>query len=84
MDILRDYKFAQTLHIVCDVDKEYEEALHNIQNAFAVQNAVPRLLRGDISPSEYLEIVESSIVPMDNYIDEICNNIEIFLSNENQ
>jgi hypothetical protein len=79
---LRDSNFAERLYIVVDCTKEMEEALYNVKQAFAVQNAVPRLLSGEISPDEYLELVETHIPRFDDYIEEICENIELFLENE--
>lgn len=82
MNTPQDFKFAQTLYIVVDLEKETEEMLLNVENAFTVQKAVTQLLKGEISPSDYLELVECSIPVMDTYIDEICNNMNLFIDND--
>ncbi len=77
-----DLKFAQTLYVIVNLNKETEEMLLNVEHAFTVQKAVGQLIKGEISADDYLELVENSVPAMDNYIDEASDNIELFLSND--
>ena len=77
-----DLKFAQALYIVVDLNKETEDMLLNVEHAFTVQKAVGQLIKGEISADDYLELVESSVPVIDDYIDEVSDNIELFLSND--
>jgi hypothetical protein len=77
-----DLKFAQSLYIVVDLNKETEDMLLNVEHAFKVQKAVSQLVKGEISADDYLELVESAIPNMDEYIDEASDNIESFLDND--
>lgn len=79
---LQDRKFSETLLIVVDLSKEDEELMLNFDNAMKVQKSVISLLNGEISPDDYLDLVESSVPCMDNYVDEICENIKFFLEND--
>jgi hypothetical protein len=81
MITLPERKFIDNLLIVTDLSKEAEEILYDINRAKQVQKASIALVRGEISPDDYLDMVESS-VPIDCYLDEICDNLESFLINE--
>ncbi|MHC5718174.1 MAG: hypothetical protein ACYTX0_40335 [Nostoc sp.] len=52
-----------------------------ISNSMLVESSVKLMLSGDISPEELLEMVEPVVENMDDYIQEIEENlIEIYLA----
>ncbi|WP_143289378.1 hypothetical protein [Brunnivagina elsteri] len=61
-----------------DLSKEQEELLFNFGCAQKVQQASIALVKGEMSADDFLDAVEE-YVPIDNYLDEICENVEIFL-----
>ena len=51
-----------------------------IRDSFLVEQAVKAMISGSISPEELLEMVEPVIPDMDDYIDEVEENLaEIYL-----
>ncbi|MBN3911097.1 MAG: hypothetical protein HWQ35_32515 [Nostoc sp. NMS1] len=66
------------LFIPNDPFLEMQEA---ISNSMLVESAVKQMLSGEISPEELLEMVEPVIENMDDYIQEVEENlIEIYLA----
>ncbi len=82
MITLQQRDFLENFLIVTELSDDEEKLLLDFEQARTIQNYSIQLIKGEISPEDYLDAVESS-VPIDDYIDEICDNIEIFLGNDN-
>ena len=63
------------------IPNEPEAEVQNIiKNSFLIEKAVKAMVSGFISPEELLEMVEPVIEDMDQYIDEVEDNLaEIYL-----
>jgi hypothetical protein len=57
---------------ICDDDTEFKELMHD---AYKVERAVKSMLDGSISVEDLLEAVEPFIPCMDDYVEEIEQNM---------
>ncbi len=56
----------------CDDESEFKDLL---QQAMQVERATAQMMKGEISPDDFLDIVEPG-VPIDQYLDEVEENLE--------
>lgn len=78
MDNLFTRELSSCFYLVipcCDDESEFRELL---QQAMQVERATAQMMRGEISPDDFLEMVEPA-VPINQYLDEVEENLEILL-----
>jgi len=72
----RDIGGCFHLYIPLDPETEVRQAIHN---SMVVEKAVKLMLNGQASPDEILDLIEPVVDSVDDYIQEVEENLEIYL-----
>ncbi len=60
------------LHILVDPEREMRKA---VKDSLLMENAVKRMMTGEVSPEELLEMVEPIVGDVDNFVEEVEENL---------
>jgi hypothetical protein len=68
--------FRESFSLVIPLNCEDEEIDFLFVQADKIHKSISSMLKGEISPEDYLEAIESLVPDIDDYIDEVEDNIE--------
>ncbi|HLO48489.1 MAG TPA: hypothetical protein VK211_08765 [Kamptonema sp.] len=68
-------EIARSFYLWIPTDQDSDSIALQLQQAIEVEQAVQRMLKGEIGVEEAFQAIEMVDIELDNYVDEVVNNV---------